>query len=85
MNRLPFYKTPPFFNRSSLEYQELFASLISEGFKRWFKQIAATIYLWNNRVNQRWQLSLLEDEQLNDIGKSREEAETESRKPFWKK
>ena len=38
---------------------------------------------WQQLYHQRQQLAALSDEMLKDIGVSRADIETESRKPFW--
>ena len=48
----------------------------------WFR----TAYrLGEERYRQRRQLLEMDDRQLKDIGITREQAEQEARKPFWKK
>lgn len=44
----------------------------------------AKLRLWQERVRQRHELSLLDDHILQDIGLTREQVEAEARKPFWR-
>jgi uncharacterized protein YjiS (DUF1127 family) len=43
-----------------------------------------TIAIWLNRRHGRQELSSLDDEQLKDVGISREDALREASKPFWR-
>lgn len=43
----------------------------------------ATLFGWGKLREQRLDLSRLDDNALNDIGVTYEEAQKESRKPFW--
>lgn len=43
-----------------------------------------TLVLWQTRARQRSRLLELDDRLLRDIGVSRDFAEREGRKPFWK-
>ena len=47
-------------------------------------RVSRALAQWHARARQRQQLALLDDGMLHDIGVSRVEAETESRKPFWR-
>ena len=42
------------------------------------------LLLWQDRANQRCQLSMAEDHMLEDIGLTRAEVALEIRKPFWR-
>lgn len=46
--------------------------------------VASLITLWAHRRRTRLQLSYLDHHLLNDIGLTREQAEEESMKRFWK-
>lgn len=46
--------------------------------------LAALIWRWTCRHRQRRDLSDLSDWQLRDLGLTRDEAEEEARKPFWR-
>jgi uncharacterized protein YjiS (DUF1127 family) len=48
--------------------------------RRWF----GAVETWLIRRQERWDLSLLDDRMLKDVGISREEALWEARKPFWR-
>jgi len=54
--------------------------LKGNGAKAWFKQLK----LMASRAEQRRQLLTLSDEQLDDIGITREQVSEEANKPFWK-
>lgn len=43
-----------------------------------------TLIRWQRRHDYRWKLARMEDRLLADIGMTREQADTESRKPFWR-
>jgi uncharacterized protein YjiS (DUF1127 family) len=47
-------------------------------------RLAATWRVWRQRAEQRRQLLRLDDRMLRDIGVSREMAEKEASKPFWR-
>jgi len=47
-------------------------------------QLLALMTVWFQRAHQRRQLAALDDRALRDIGISREQAQTEAAKPFWK-
>ena len=47
-------------------------------------QALACMWLWHQRVRQRAQLANLDDRLLHDIGVSRDDAERECTKPFWR-
>ena len=53
-----------------------FGSRVAHGFKQ--------VWVTWDRQRQRRALVELDDRQLRDIGKTREEALQEARKPFWK-
>jgi uncharacterized protein YjiS (DUF1127 family) len=44
----------------------------------------ARVWLWHERTRQRAQLARLDDSLLRDIGVSRDAAEAECAKPFWR-
>ncbi|WP_245514982.1 DUF1127 domain-containing protein [Jiella endophytica] len=46
--------------------------------------LTALIWRWTCRHRQRRDLSDLSDWQLRDLGLTRDEAEEEARKPFWR-
>ncbi len=48
-----------------------------------FKSPVSLIKIWNARSNQRAQLARLTPEQLEDIGISSMQLQTELNKPFW--
>lgn len=48
------------------------------------RDILTTIVVWNNRAKQRAGLKNLDHHMLNDIGLTRDEADIEAAKPFWK-
>lgn len=50
-----------------------------------FVTCAQSIGHWIERRGQRRALAGLEDYRLKDIGVSREQADREARKPFWKR
>ena len=52
--------------------------------RRLARQIAQTLCLWLDRIDQRMALEELDDHLLQDIGKTRPEAEAEAKKPFWR-
>jgi uncharacterized protein YjiS (DUF1127 family) len=52
----------------------------AERFVRWIEAVTGMFY----RRRQRQALQELEDHLLADIGVTREQAEQEARKPFWK-
>jgi uncharacterized protein YjiS (DUF1127 family) len=49
-----------------------------------FRSFLSVLALWHDRSCQRRQLAQLDESLLADIGKSREEARQECRKPFWR-
>ncbi len=51
---------------------------------RLLRSLTWTVRLWQDRSETRHALSELDGRLLNDIGKSRAEAQRESVKPFWK-
>jgi len=46
--------------------------------------VMATLQLWMERYEQRKQLNLLSNAQLNDMGLSRKAVKAETSLPFWK-
>ena len=46
--------------------------------------LAAMVYDWQCRADERQHLALLDDRMLQDVGISRPQALAESRKPFWR-
>ncbi|MDA1097371.1 MAG: DUF1127 domain-containing protein [Proteobacteria bacterium] len=46
-------------------------------------KVAATLYHWQARAEQRYRLAEFDQRALQDIGVSRNQALTEARKPFW--
>ena len=49
----------------------------------WLRWSVKTLLLWYERARQRRALRALDDHLLSDIGRSREEADREARRPFW--
>ncbi len=49
-----------------------------------FERIAATLRSWSQRVRERHRLGELDDRLLEDIGLTRECAQAEASKPFWR-
>ncbi len=47
-------------------------------------EIAQTLGRWLDRIDQRMALEELDEHLLQDIGKTRLEAEAEAKKPFWR-
>ena len=47
-------------------------------------QVAATLTLWQQRVQERRELASLDDHMLADIGISRADVWREVHKPFWR-
>ncbi|RTL68375.1 MAG: DUF1127 domain-containing protein [Hyphomicrobiales bacterium] len=45
--------------------------------------LAALPRVWNRRLQDRHELSMMEDERLRDIGLTRERLKREIEKPFW--
>ena len=45
--------------------------------------VARTVMTWQERASMRHHLADLSEENLSDIGLSFEQAQAESRKPFW--
>ena len=45
--------------------------------------VANTLLKWDLRVRTRRTLTRLTDAELNDIGLTRDDADTEARRPFW--
>lgn len=54
-------------------------------FKHIFSAMWKTVVMWHSRARQRQELAQLSDDQLKDIGITREAAKQESLKCFWKK
>ena len=48
------------------------------------EQLRAMVTIWVQRARQRRQLAALSASQLDDIGISREQADAEAAKPFWR-
>lgn len=48
------------------------------------RKILAQVAVWRARHRSRAELMALDERALRDIGLSREEAEAEGRKPFWR-
>lgn len=63
--------------------QSLLTSLIEEAFGPDAPRLFALRRIWLGRWRQRLDLAELENHQLADIGRTRQEAERESSKPFW--
>lgn len=49
------------------------------------EKVVNAFSVWEDRIQQRRELSALSDHMLKDIGISRIEAQAEVRKPFWQK
>jgi uncharacterized protein YjiS (DUF1127 family) len=47
--------------------------------------LIGTIAVWNVRRRQRRALAELDEDLLNDVGLSREQARSEAAKPFWER
>ncbi|GLQ06256.1 DUF1127 domain-containing protein [Sneathiella chinensis] len=47
-------------------------------------KVLASLLLWQERASMRAQLAQLDEENLIDMGISRQDARTEARKPFWR-
>ena len=48
-----------------------------------FANVVDTLYRWQSRAKQRYQLSDLDPRALQDIGVTQAQASAEARKPFW--
>lgn len=51
---------------------------------RMLRSFLALLSFWQDRSRQRRKLMALDDCLLSDIGRSREDVDIESRKPFWR-
>jgi len=51
---------------------------------RLIKRAMEPVLLWRARVRDRGELARLSDRMLRDIGITRQDAEREFRKPFWR-
>jgi len=45
---------------------------------------ANTVFVWQERAEQRYRLAALDDHILQDVGLSRADAAAEAAKPFWR-
>lgn len=48
-----------------------------------WSELRAAFKEWRERARSRYELSMLDDHQLWDIGMTRTDAHTEADKPFW--
>ena len=70
---------PPVGQQSWVPWLKAGMALIGRDLKRVFD----TLYVWQDRANQRRALMTLDDRMLKDVGISRAQAEEEYRKPFY--
>ncbi|MEM9736533.1 MAG: DUF1127 domain-containing protein [Pseudomonadota bacterium] len=56
----------------------------SAGLRMLTREVAALLVIWRRRAQTRPSLDELDDHMLRDIGLTREAAQTERAKPFWR-
>jgi uncharacterized protein YjiS (DUF1127 family) len=59
-------------------------SLRTSSSRRLFwSQVQKCFKEWHRRINSRWELAMLDQRSLRDIGLSASSADCEASKPFW--
>ncbi len=73
-------KSRDFFGHRAVEVQ----MELNRAFVEMFREMFATMRVWQQRNQQRRQLGFLSERELRDIGVSEAQRDAEMRKPFWR-